>query len=105
MKRLRIIFADDHLMLLDAFKELLKHDYDVVGTAINGQELVSEGIRLKPDVIIADVAMPLLDGLNAVAELKRFLPQAKVIILTASEDLDVAARALSTGVTGYLLKS
>ncbi|HJT19858.1 MAG TPA: response regulator transcription factor [Nitrospira sp.] len=105
MKQLRLLLADDHVVLLDAFARLLKDDYDVVGTACNGQELVSEGIRLKPDVVIVDLAMPLLDGLNAVTELKKFLPQAKFVVLTASEDPDLAARALAAGAAGYLLKS
>jgi DNA-binding NarL/FixJ family response regulator len=105
MKQLRLLLADDHLVLLDAFKQLLKDHYDIVGTASNGQELVSASLRFKPDVIIADVAMPLLDGLNAVAEVKRLLPSVKAVILTASEDLDVAEQALSAGVAGYLIKS
>ena len=74
MKPLRLILADDHIVLLDAFKLLLKNEYDVVGTAANGQDLVATAIRLKPDIIIADITMPLLDGLNAVAEVKKFLP-------------------------------
>ena len=77
----------------------------MVGTAANGQELVTTAIRLKPDIIIADITMPLLDGLNAVAEVKKFLPHVKVVILTASEDPDLAERALAVGVAGYVLKS
>ncbi|MET0515774.1 MAG: response regulator transcription factor [Nitrospiraceae bacterium] len=105
MKLLRLILADDHALLLDAFKHLLHADYDVVGTAMNGQELVTSAIQLKPDIIIADVAMPIQNGLDAVGRVRKLLPQTKIIILTAIEDPDLAERALSSGVSGYLLKS
>ena len=105
MNNLRLLLADDHLLLLDAFKRLLEERYDVIGTAVNGLELVTSAIRLKPDIIIADVAMPLQNGLDAVKRVKRFLPHVRIIILTAIEDPDLAQRALSSGVSGYLLKS
>ena len=105
MKLLRLLLADDHTLLLDAFKRLLEADYDVVGTASDGQELVTSAIRLKPDIIVADVAMPIQNGLDAVGRVRKFLPQTRIIILTAIEDPDLAERALSSGVSGYLLKS
>ena len=105
MKLLRLLLADDHTLLLDAFKRLLEAEYDVVGTASDGQELVTSAVRLKPDVIIADVAMPIQNGLDAVRRVRKFLPQTRIIILTAIEDPDLAERALSSGVSGYLLKS
>jgi DNA-binding NarL/FixJ family response regulator len=105
MKLLRLLLADDHTLLLDAFKRLLEADYDVVGTASDGQELVTSAIRLKPDIIVADVAMPIQNGLDAVGRVRKFLPQTRIIILTAIEDPDLAERALSSGISGYLLKS
>ncbi len=105
MKLLRLLLADDHTLLLDAFKRLLEADYDIVGTAIDGQELVTSAIRLKPDIIVADVAMPIQNGLDAVGRVRKLLPQTRIIILTAIEDPDLAERALSSGVSGYLLKS
>lgn len=105
MKLLRLLLADDHILLLDAFKRLLEAEYDVVGTASDGQELVTSAIRLKPDIIIADVAMPIQNGLDAVRRVRKFLPQTRVIIVTAIEDPDLAERALSAGVSGFLLKS
>ena len=105
MKYLRLLLADDHSLLLDAFKHLLEERYDVVGTAVNGQELVTSAIRLKPDIIIADVNMPLQNGLDAVKRVRKLLPHIRVIILTAIEDAELAQRALSDGVSGYLLKS
>ena len=107
MKLFRVLPADDHRLLLDAFTRLFEaeDEYEIVGTALDGRELVAQALRLKPDIVIADVAMPLLNGLDAMEHLKKLLPQIGFIILTASEDPDLARRALEAGAMGYLLKS
>lgn len=107
MKLFRVLLADDHRLLLDAFTQLFEgyDEYDIVGTALDGRQLIAQALRLKPDIVIADVAMPLLNGLDALEQIKKVLPRTAFIILTASEDSDLARRALEAGALGYLLKS
>jgi DNA-binding NarL/FixJ family response regulator len=105
MRLIRLLLADDHALLLDSLKHLLEAEYTVVGTVRDGSELVAAAIRLKPDVIITDIAMPVQNGLDAIGQLRKFLPQTRVVIMTALEDSDLARRALTMGVSGYLLKS
>ena len=105
MPRPTVLLADDHAMLLEAFKTLLESRYDVVGTVVDGQALVKAAGELKPDVILADVAMPHLNGLDACERIRQHVPRAKVIVLTMDEDPDTAAEAIRRGASGYLLKA
>ena len=105
MTRPRILMADDHLMLLEAFKALLQPDFDVVGTVTDGRTLVEEFTRLNPDVVLLDVAMPLLNGLDAGRQLKAQRRSVKLIYLTMNPDPDLAGEALRLGASGYVLKS
>ena len=105
MTRPRILMADDHLMLLEACKALLEPDFDVVGTATDGRALLEEFSRLHPDVVVLDVAMPLLNGLDAGRQLKAQRRSVKLIYLTMNPDPDLASEALRLGASGYLLKS
>ena len=105
MKLVRLLLADDHILLLDSLKHLLEAEYTVVGTVTDGKELVSAAIQLKPDIILVDIAMPLQNGLDAIVQIKKFLPQARVIVMTALEDPDVARHSLTLGISGFLLKS
>ena len=82
MKHPRILLADDHALLLDGFCNLLKPKYAVVGTAEDGKELVKAAIRLKPDLIILDITMPLLNGIDAAREIRKHLPQVKLLFVT-----------------------
>lgn len=91
-------------MLLEAFAKLLTPAYDIVGTASNGRDLLANAPAARPDVVVVDIAMPLLSGLDAAASLRNVLPKVKVVFLTVSEDPDLAARALANGASGYLLK-
>ena len=102
--RTRILLADDHALLLDAFRGLLEPAYEVVGCVTDGRAMVEAAIRLKPDIVIADISMPLLNGLDACEQLKARLPRTKVIILTMDEDPDVAAEAFRRGAVGFALK-
>jgi DNA-binding NarL/FixJ family response regulator len=104
MNRPRILLADDHTMVLDAFRKLLEPSYQVVGTARDGRELLDAAVKMRPDVIVADISMPRLNGLDACERLRGMLPATKLIVLTQHEDPDVAADAIRRGANGYLLK-
>jgi DNA-binding NarL/FixJ family response regulator len=101
----RVMLADDHTMLLEAFRKLLESQCEVVGAASDGRVLLETAPRLKPDVIIVDIAMPLMNGLEAGLRLKELLPTTKLIFLTMNEDSDLAMEAMRCGASGYLLKS
>jgi DNA-binding NarL/FixJ family response regulator len=105
MTRPRILMADDHAMLLDAFRALLEPEFDVVGTVPDGRRLLEEFSRLHPDVVLLDIAMPLLNGLDAGRQLKALRKSVKLIYLTMNPDPDLAGEALRLGASGYLLKS
>jgi len=104
MKLPRVMLADDHTILLEAFRKLLEGKCEVVGTASDGRALLSQAPALKPDVIVLDISMPLLSGLEASRRLKEVLPSAKIIFLTMNEDPDLAVQALRSGPVAYLLK-
>ena len=105
MTRPRILMADDHTMLLDAFKTLLESEFDVVGTVTDGRKLLEEFSRLHPDVVLLDIAMPLLNGLDAGRQLKALRKSVKLIYLTMNPDPNLAGEALRLGASGYVLKS
>ena len=105
MKRTRIILADDHTMLMDAVRNLLEPEYDVVGTFPNGEELIQAAEQLAPDVVILDVCMPTLNGLAACVRLRTRLPKVKVIFLTMNQDSETAGEAFRSGANGYVLKT
>ena len=105
MKRARILLADDHRLLLEAFVNLLEPEFEVVGTATDGRALLVAARELKPDVIVLDIAMPLLNGLDAAQRLKQMMPEIKLIFLTVNEDPDFASEAFRIGASGYLLKN
>ena len=105
MARPRILMADDHVMLLEAFKALLEPDCEVVGTVTDGRALLEEFSRLHPDVVLLDIAMPLLNGLDAGRQLKAQRRSVKLIYLTMNPDPDLAGEALRLGASGYVLKS
>jgi len=105
MKRQRILLADDHTIIVEAFKALLEPDHDVVGTVSDGRALLEAAAKLKPDIAILDVAMPLLNGLDAARQLKKTMPEIKLIFLTMNQDPSLAAEAFRIGASGYLLKT
>jgi DNA-binding NarL/FixJ family response regulator len=104
MKLPRVILADDHAMVLEAFCKLLQPLYEIVATVSDGRALLQVAPKLKPDVIVADLAMPLLGGMEAGLRLKKKMPGVKLIFLTMNEDPDLAAAAMRAGASGYLLK-
>ncbi len=103
--RRRVLLADDHTLLLGAFEKLLEPDFTVVGAVSDGRALLAAAAQLKPDVIVLDIAMPLLNGLDAARQLKKTMPAIKLIFLTMNEDPNVANEAFRAGASGYLLKT
>jgi DNA-binding NarL/FixJ family response regulator len=100
----RVLLADDHTLLLDAFEKLLADECDVVGAVSDGHALLEAAARLRPDVVVVDVAMPLLNGIDAARRLRQLHPDIRIVFLTMNEDPDVAAEAFRAGASGYLLK-
>jgi len=105
MQRIRILLADDHVMVSAAFRKLLEPQYEVIGSVEDGRTLLKTAIELEPDIVLVDIGMPLLNGLDAGRELKKRMPHVKLIFLTMNTDSDVAAEALRAGGSAYLLKN
>jgi DNA-binding NarL/FixJ family response regulator len=106
MSSIRVLIADDHAILRDGVRALLSmsEDITVVGEAANGQEAIELARRLSPDVILMDIAMPGLGGIEATIQIRKENPQAKVLVLTQYEDREYIRRFLKAGVSGYVLK-
>jgi DNA-binding NarL/FixJ family response regulator len=105
MRRPRVLLADDHRMLREAFAQLLEPTCEVVGVVADGRALLAAAPELNPDVVVLDIAMPFLNGMDAARQLKRAMPEVKIIVLTINEDPDVAAEAIRAGASSYLLKN
>ena len=103
--RPHVLIADDHTLVVEAFKKLLEPTFEVVGTVSNGRDLLEVAPKLKPDVVLLDLGMPLLNGQDAGERLKGLLPKAKVIVLTMNEDSEIAAAAIEKWASGFLLKN
>jgi DNA-binding NarL/FixJ family response regulator len=100
----KLLLADDHKIILDGLRSLLAADFDVVATAADGRQLVDLGKTLRPDVIVADISMPLLNGIEAVRQLREAGSTAKVVFLTMHPDPSYLLRAIQAGALGYVLK-
>lgn len=100
----RVLLADDHALVLGAFVKLLDGECQIVGQASDGLALVAAAATLHPDVVVLDISMPLLSGLDAGRRIKQAAPHVKLVFLTMNEDPDVAAEAFRSGASGYLLK-
>ena len=105
MNKPTVMLADDHTMIAEAFRNLLEPQYHVVATVHDGRSLVDKALQMQPDIVVVDVGMPLLNGLSAGQQLKQKLRKVKLIYLTMNDDPDLAAEALRTGGSAYLLKS
>ena len=103
--RPRILIADDHALIAELCKRLLEAEFEVVGTVGDGRALVRAATDLKPDVIVVDVTMPVLNGIDAACQVKQILHAVKVIYLTMSLNPEIAAEAFRRGASGYLLKT
>jgi DNA-binding NarL/FixJ family response regulator len=103
--RSRILIADDHNLMAELCKQLLETEFDVVGVVSDGRALVRAAAELKPNVVVLDIAMPILNGLDAGRQVKEMLPAVKLIYLTMNADVELAAEAFRRGASGYLLKT
>ncbi len=99
-----VLLADDHRMLLDALKKILEPRYEVVGTVGNGRALLALAVKLRPDIIVLDIAMPELNGLDAARRLKQIMPDVKLIFMTMHEDPFLVGEAFRVGGSAFLLK-
>jgi DNA-binding NarL/FixJ family response regulator len=105
MSKIRILLADDHETILQRVCGLLGKDFEIVGTANNGRDAVVATLRLNPDVLVIDISMPVLNGLQAVRQLQSAKQDTKVVILTVHTDQDFVTAALSAGASGYVTKA
>jgi DNA-binding NarL/FixJ family response regulator len=104
VKRTRVLLADDHQMLVDALKGILEPRFEVVGTVGDGRALLEAAAKLQPEIVVLDIAMPRLNGLDAARHLKRTMPNIKLIFMTMNEDPDMVGEAFRAGALGFLLK-
>lgn len=105
MKRLRILLADDHALILDGIRSALQLQHDIVGQATDGKTLVETAERLRPDLVILDISMPVLNGLEAAKRIKKSLPSSRLIFLSQHLNPAYLKQALKAGASGYVLKS
>ena len=102
--RPRVLLADDHRLVADALKSLLEQEFELVAVVEDGRQLVETARRLRPDVIVADITMPHLNGIDALVQLRKDNPAVRVVFLTMHKDAAYARRALDAGACGYVLK-
>jgi len=104
MGRPRVLLADDHSLLLGAFEKLLAPECNIVGQVSDGRALVAAADELKPDIVVLDISMPLLNGLEAARQIRHKTRSIKFVFVTMNEDADLAAEAFRSGASAYLLK-
>jgi DNA-binding NarL/FixJ family response regulator len=103
--RPRLLLADDHPAVLKATNALLNAQFDIVGNATDGPTLVSEAVRLDPDIIVADITLPILSGIEAAHLLQETVPSAKIVFLTVHSEPQFVEACMAEGALGYVLKS
>jgi DNA-binding NarL/FixJ family response regulator len=99
-----VLLADDHKIVLDGLKMILEPEFEIIGTVEDGRALVSAAQKLAPDVIVVDISMPLLNGIEAIRQIRKLDPHVKVIFMTMHSDVTYAIRAFEVGASGYVLK-
>jgi DNA-binding NarL/FixJ family response regulator len=104
MGRPRVLLADDHTLLLGAFEKLLSAECDIVGQVADGRALVAAADELKPDIVVLDISMPLLNGLEAARQIRQKARDVKFVFVTMNDDADLAAEAFRSGASAYVLK-
>ena len=104
LRRPRVLIADDHQMLVDALKRVIEPRCEVVGTVADGRALLQSAAKLLPEIVVLDIAMPQLNGLDAARQLKLIMPQAKLIFMTMNEDPYLVGEAFRAGASAFLLK-
>ena len=104
MKRPRVLLADDHKIVTEGLKGLLEPEFELVGTVEDGRALLAAAEKLRPDVVVADISMPLLNGIDSVRQIKKAHGEIKVVFLTMHPDVTYAVSAFEAGASGYVLK-
>ena len=104
LTRIRVLLADDHKAILDRVATLLEPEFEVVGKVSDGQALLEASARLEPDVLVLDISMPVLSGLDAARELRRTGSRAKIIFLTVHEEAEYVRGSFEMGASGYVVK-
>src|ERR1700691_1589132 len=104
MKKPRLLLADDHTLVLEGLKRILEEEFELVGAAENGREALRMAVELKPDIILLDISMPLLKGIEVARQLTRTSQPVKIIFVTMHSDSDYVSEAFRAGASGYLLK-
>ncbi|MEQ1948043.1 MAG: response regulator transcription factor [Bryobacteraceae bacterium] len=105
MKRIRILLADDHILTLEGIRAVLEPNHEIVGMVRDGRDLLDSALRLKPDMVVLDITMPLLNGIDAAAQIKRSLPATRILFVTMHVNPAYLEAALNAGAIGYVLKS
>jgi DNA-binding NarL/FixJ family response regulator len=100
----RLLLGDDHLLILEGLRRILESAYDVAGAVADGRALVAAARRLKPDIVLLDIAMPLLNGVEAARQIREFLPKAKLVVVSQQTDRQYVLAAFRSGVSAYVLK-
>jgi DNA-binding NarL/FixJ family response regulator len=101
----RVLAADDHSIVLTGIRNLIEREYELVGQAMDGRSLVNEALRLRPDLVLLDIGMPLLNGIEAAKQIKRAWPEAKLLFVSMHANAMYLREAMRTGASGYVLKS
>jgi DNA-binding NarL/FixJ family response regulator len=104
MKRTRVLLADDDSRVRSRVTTMLATDFEVVGSVPNGQCLIESTLRLRPDVVVTDISMPKLDGIEAARTIRRILPNIKIVFLTMHDGREYRRQAQSVGAVAYILK-
>ncbi|MGB5619504.1 MAG: response regulator transcription factor [Desulfobacterales bacterium] len=105
MRKTRVLLADDHQIVLEGLKSLLEQEFEIVGMVVDGNALVNEALKLHPDVIVVDISMPLLNGIEAVRQIRSTDERIKVVFLTMHPEVTYATMAFDAGASGYVLKN
>ena len=105
MKKTRVLLADDHKIILEGLRGLLEPEFEIVGNVEDGRALVEATQRLHPDVVVVDISMPLLNGIEAVRQIRKINRQIKIVFLTMHPDVTYATMAFDAGASGYVLKN
>jgi len=105
MKKIRVLLADDHILVLEGLRGLLEREFEIVGSARNGMEACSAVSALRPDVILLDISMPVLDGISAAQRIRKIQPDVRILFLTMHSDLPRLQEAFLSGASGFLLKT
>lgn len=105
MKRPRVLLADDHPILTEGIQKILEPQFELIGAVQDGRALLREAKRLEPDLLLVDISMPLLNGIDAARQLKKTIPRSKIVFLSMHADPEYVSEAFAAGASGYLLKS